>query len=75
MLPNLEQRIRARAHQIWEQNGCVEGCADEHWRMAEREVAQAALHDASAVLTAVSGKIAKSKTAKARSAPRRAKAA
>ena len=33
-----EQKIRARAHQIWERSGCLDGCAEEHWRIAEQEV-------------------------------------
>ena len=29
-----EDRIRARAHQIWEEQGCPEGRHEEHWRQA-----------------------------------------
>ena len=39
MLGNMEEEIRARAHRIWEQSGRLEGQADEHWRIAECEVA------------------------------------
>jgi hypothetical protein len=31
-------RIRERAHEIWREEGCPEGHADEHWRRAEREL-------------------------------------
>lgn len=34
-----EQRIRERAYQIWQEAGCPEGKADEHWRQAEAEIA------------------------------------
>ncbi|WP_218147018.1 DUF2934 domain-containing protein [Sphingobium sp. AP50] len=37
---NLEDRIRERAHAIWEAQGHPEGLADEHWRQAVEEVAQ-----------------------------------
>jgi hypothetical protein len=42
MTADREQRIRDRAHQIWQDEGCPEGRADEHWAQAEREVAEAA---------------------------------
>ena len=37
------EKIAERAHQIWQQSGCPEGQAEEHWLQAERElrVAQA----------------------------------
>jgi hypothetical protein len=31
-------RIRERAHEIWREEGCPDGHADEHWRRAEREL-------------------------------------
>jgi hypothetical protein len=31
-------RIRERAHEIWREEGCPEGHADEHWRRAEIEL-------------------------------------
>ena len=40
MQDNLEDRIRERAHAIWEAQGHPEGLADEHWRQAAEEVAQ-----------------------------------
>jgi hypothetical protein len=33
----LEQRIRQRAHQIWEEEGRPEGRDQEHWCRAEQE--------------------------------------
>ena len=35
---NLEEQIRARAHQIWESEGRPEGLQDEHWERARREL-------------------------------------
>jgi hypothetical protein len=34
----LEHKIRVRAYEIWQMSGCLEGRADEHWAMAEREL-------------------------------------
>lgn len=34
-----EDRIRIRAHRIWEREGRPEGRADEHWEMAREEIA------------------------------------
>ena len=36
-----EQRIRARAYEIWEGEGRHDGRAEEHWRQAEREIEHA----------------------------------
>lgn len=30
----LEEKIRARAFELWQQDGELEGCADEYWHMA-----------------------------------------
>lgn len=30
--------IAARAYKIWQQQGCPEGCEEEHWRQAEQEI-------------------------------------
>lgn len=38
MSEDREQRIRERAHRIWEEEGRPEGREDEHWRRAEREI-------------------------------------
>jgi Protein of unknown function (DUF2934) len=39
----VEERIRARAYELWQQDGALEGCADEYWHMArdlvEKEMA------------------------------------
>jgi hypothetical protein len=39
----VEERIRARAYELWQQDGSLEGCADEYWRLArvlvEKEMA------------------------------------
>src|ERR1700759_5726783 len=39
MQPADEDRIRARAHQIWEETGRPDGRAAEHWEMAVNEIA------------------------------------
>lgn len=33
-----EDRIRARAHEIWEAQGHPEGLADQHWQQAASEI-------------------------------------
>ncbi len=33
-----EERIRIRAHEIWERQGKPEGRNDEHWDQARREI-------------------------------------
>lgn len=38
MASDIEERIRARAHAIWEEEGRPEGRAEEHWARATREV-------------------------------------
>jgi len=38
---NLEQRIRERAYEIWENEGRPEGRGDEHWDQARMEYAEA----------------------------------
>ena len=38
MQDNLEHLIRARAHQLWEQEGRPEGRAEDHWREARKLV-------------------------------------
>ena len=37
-----EERIRERAHGIWERDGRPHGCDVAHWVQAEREIAQEA---------------------------------
>jgi hypothetical protein len=40
----IEQRIRAKAYALWQEDGSMEGCADEYWRKArslvEAEIAE-----------------------------------
>lgn len=38
MIPGREEKIRARAHEIWEQEGRPSGRAEEHWEQARREI-------------------------------------
>ncbi len=40
--PPTNEMIAARAYEIWQQNGCPEGCEQEHWLQAERELQQRA---------------------------------
>jgi len=39
----VEERIRARAYELWQEDGSLEGCADEYWHIAralvEKEIA------------------------------------
>ena len=35
---NLEEEIRRRAYELWEENGHESGRDEEHWLSAEREV-------------------------------------
>jgi len=41
----IDERIRARAYELWQQDGALEGCADEYWHTAcslvEKETANA----------------------------------
>jgi hypothetical protein len=39
----LEQRIRLRAYEIWNQVGRPDGDCDQHWLAAEREVLAASM--------------------------------
>jgi hypothetical protein len=36
-----EEKITALAHKYWEEEGCPEGRAAEHWARAESEIKQA----------------------------------
>jgi hypothetical protein len=38
-MDNLEQRIRARAYRIWQEEGCPDGRSAVHWDMASELVA------------------------------------
>ena len=35
---SLENRIRERAYEFWNADGCVHGKSDQHWLAAEREI-------------------------------------
>jgi hypothetical protein len=35
---NLDEEIRRRAYELWEQRGHESGHEDEHWRLAETEI-------------------------------------
>lgn len=37
-MDSLHEKIRARAEQLWEEQGRPDGQAEVHWRRAEREV-------------------------------------
>ncbi|WP_237476687.1 DUF2934 domain-containing protein [Lichenibacterium dinghuense] len=37
-----EAAVRARAYQLWVESGYADGYQDQHWRQAEREVAERA---------------------------------
>lgn len=36
---DIEERVRRRAHAIWEREGCPAGRAEEHWAAAREEIA------------------------------------
>lgn len=40
--PSLAERIRECAFMLWQQDGSLEGCADEYWRMARTLMEQEA---------------------------------
>ncbi|HEV2559270.1 MAG TPA: DUF2934 domain-containing protein [Microvirga sp.] len=46
---DLEQNIRERAYQIWEQEGCVHGRDKEHWHAAKLELTSAVEEQAVAI--------------------------
>jgi hypothetical protein len=45
MTKTMEEEIRTRAHQLWEQAGKPEGREDEFWHQAEKELAQGVTAD------------------------------
>lgn len=66
MAEDEEERIRRRAHAIWEEEGRPEGRQEEHWRRARRELAsgsgpreEAAAEDAEAAPGKSLGEIAR----------------
>ena len=40
MTDEREDRIRERAHELWQQEGTPDGKPDDHWYRAEREIDQ-----------------------------------
>ena len=40
----VEERIRTKAYELWQEDGSMEGCADEYWRRA-RSLVEAELAD------------------------------
>ena len=36
--PDLEEQIRLRAYEIWEERGRLPGTEEEDWKQAEREI-------------------------------------
>jgi Protein of unknown function (DUF2934) len=45
MTKTVEEEIRIRAHQLWEQAGRPEGREDEFWHQAEKELSQGVTSD------------------------------
>jgi hypothetical protein len=39
-MPDRDDRIRERAYQMWEEQGCPDGLAGDHWYAAEQELAE-----------------------------------
>jgi hypothetical protein len=37
-MSDMEERIRARAYELWEADGRPEGCEERHWHEAEAQV-------------------------------------
>jgi hypothetical protein len=52
----IEQRIRAKAYALWEEDGSMEGCADEYWRKA-RELVEAEIAEEEHTRAAVDGAV------------------
>ncbi len=60
----MEQQIRDRAFEIWQREGCPEGCAEQHWAQAEAEINDLAKNEQGTTRTArpavrMAGKTAK----------------
>ncbi len=45
-----EAAVRARAYQLWVESGYADGYQDQHWRQAEREIAERGAETATARL-------------------------
>lgn len=60
----LDSRIRERAYEIWQADGCPEGCENQHWERAARDVlatGQGATGEAQAPKTSARAKSAGAK--------------
>ena len=70
--PTLEERIKSRAHEIWEQNGRPDGQHLEHWRQAEVELTATTKKPRAAAKAAKAAPKAKTapKAAKPKAAPK-----
>jgi len=62
-MSDLEDKIRARAHEIWVSEGYPEGCAEQHWLSAQAMIME---EMAEAV---VARKPAKTRAPRAKKAP------
>lgn len=69
MTDDKQDRIRQRAHEIWEKAGRPEGAHQEHWEQATAEV------DGAVAKTKKAAKKADAKPAKAAAKPKAAKPA
>ncbi|RWB66659.1 MAG: DUF2934 domain-containing protein [Mesorhizobium sp.] len=78
MTDDRHERIRQRAHEIWEQAGRPEGAHKEHWEQATAEIDAAGKPKAKSPKKVAAAKAEKPKAAKAEKpakAPAKAKAA
>ncbi len=73
MTDDRHERIRQRAHEIWEQAGRPEGAHMEHWDQATAEIDAAG--KAKSPKKAAAAKVEKSKVAAKAEKPAKAKAA
>jgi Protein of unknown function (DUF2934) len=76
--PSLEDRIRARAHEIWLHEGQPHGRDQAHWQQAEAEIASTQrkpARRASTGKTAATPKMTQRRAAASASSTRRKKAA
>jgi hypothetical protein len=39
LIDDVEKRVRQRAYEIWQREGCPEGREAEHWTLAKEEIA------------------------------------
>jgi hypothetical protein len=46
-IEGLDERIRRRAYEIWEESGRPEGMESQHWEQAAREIAASAVGQSS----------------------------